>query len=59
MGQAKLRGTKAERVKEGIEKARVRHLEFEKRRAERWQNMTADERMTTMLLATFMQRHGL
>lgn len=59
MGQAKLRGTKAERVKEGIEKARVRHLEFEKRRAERWQNMTAEQRMSVMLIATFAQRHGL
>lgn len=59
MGQAKLRGTKAERIAEGICKREERERVFEKAKAERWKKMTPDERMTAILLATFAVRHGL
>lgn len=59
MGQAKLRGTKAERVAEGVAKAQEREYQREKAKVERWRKMTPDERMTAMLLASFAVRHGL
>lgn len=59
MGQAKLRGTKEQRVKEGIEKARIRKLEAEKRRAAWRRSLTSEQRMSMTLIATFAQRHGL
>lgn len=57
MGQAKLRGTKEQRVAEGIAKAQEREYQREKAKAERWARMTPQERESALLIATFYARY--
>jgi hypothetical protein len=45
MGQAKLRGTKAERVAEGVRKSEERERLRQARDAARWQRMTPKQRI--------------
>jgi hypothetical protein len=53
MGQAKLRGTKEQRVEEGIIKAKEREHQRAIDYAMRWQRMTPKQREATVAIAGF------
>ena len=52
MGQAKLRGTKEQRIAEGIARAQEREYQFEKAKAERWAKMTPKQREFALFIAS-------
>ncbi len=54
MGQAKLRGTREQRVAEGIAKRLKREAEMEAERARRWRNMTPAQRRKQLELASIL-----
>ena len=58
MGQARLRGTKQQRVAEGVAKAQARERAWEEAKAERWRKLTpaqrARELRTAALIASLM-----
>jgi len=54
MGQAKLRGTKEQRVAKGIAKAQERDRAREARNAARWRNMTPSQRRMQINLAALL-----
>lgn len=58
MGQAKLRGTKEQRVAEGEAKRLDAEMEFERQKMERWKAMTPRQRKRELNVAQFMIMAG-